>query len=126
MLSGTSFSEKRSEHMRQQDLVWVRLPFSSLKESKVRPAVVVSNDAYNKREDIVVCAVTSKLATRQYSIVISQKDVEKGRLPIKSRVRADKILQIEKKLIIRPFARLENKTFDVLVSEIMKLVKRRG
>ena len=111
--------------MNQQDLVWVRLPFSSLEKSKVRPAVVVSNNEYNKRsKDVVVCAITSKVEEKQYSIIIDNGNLSSGNLPIKSRIRIDKILQIEKKLIIKSFARLNDKTFDGLVNEIINLVKR--
>ncbi|MBI2971678.1 MAG: type II toxin-antitoxin system PemK/MazF family toxin [Candidatus Aenigmarchaeota archaeon] len=111
--------------MNQQDLVWVRLPFSNFRESKVRPAVVVSNSEYNKgSSDIIVCAITSKLEGKQYSILIDNKNLSKGDLPIKSRVRADKILQMEKGLVIKSFARLDDKTFDLLVEEILKLVQR--
>lgn len=111
--------------MNQQDLVWVRLPFTSLEESKIRPAVIVSNNEYNERhEDVVVCAITSKLEETPYSILINQENLSSGRLPVKSRIRADKIMQIEKSLIIRDFARLNNKTFDTLTEMIMNLVKR--
>ena|SRR3989338_62026 len=111
--------------MNQQDLVWVNLPFSDLRQSKVRPALVVSNNNYNKSNpDVVVCAVTSKLKESEYSVLIDNKDLSSGSLPIKSRVRVDKILQIEKDLVIRPFAKLENKMFDNVVGKIADLVKR--
>lgn len=111
--------------MKQQDLVWVRLPFSSLEESKVRPAVVVSNDYYNANSrDVIVCAVTSKLEEKLYSILIDNKNLSQGKLPLKSRIRADKIMQIEKKIIINSFAQLDNKTFDLLVKEVVNLVQR--
>ncbi len=111
--------------MNQQDLIWVKLPFSDLRQSKVRPALVVSNNGYNEANpDIVVCAVTSKLTESKYSILIDNKDLSSGNLPIKSRVRADKILQIEKNLVIRQFAKLENKIFDNVVGKIADLVKR--
>ena len=42
----------------------------------------------------------------------------------KSRIRADKIMQIEKNLIINAFARLDNKIYDSLNNEINELVKR--
>ena len=111
--------------MNQQDLVWVNLPFSDLRQSKVRPALVVSNNSYNKSNpDVVICAVTSKLKESKYSVPVDNKDLSSGSLPIKSRVRADKILQIEKDLVIRPFAKLENKMFDNVVGKIADLVKR--
>jgi len=111
--------------MNQQELIWVRLPFSSLEESKIRPAVIVSNDEYNKNSnDVIVCAITSRIEEREYSIIVDNRNLSKGKLTIKSRIRADKIMQIEKSLIINAFARLDNKTFDKLVEEITSLVKR--
>ena len=111
--------------MRQKDLVWVRLPFSDFGESKIRPAVVVSNNSYNEQgRDVVVCAVTSKLEPRQYSIALSQENLSEGRLPLKSLICADKILQVEKSLIEATFATINNGTFDRLVNEAVKLLKR--
>ena len=112
--------------MNQQELVWVKLPFSNLRESKVRPALIVSNDRYNKSNpDIIVCAITSKLKESPYSVLIESNDLSSGNLPIKSRVRADKIMQIEKGLIIKAFAKLESKAFDKVINEIVDLVRRK-
>ena len=111
--------------MNQQDLVWVRLKFSNLEESKVRPALIISNDKYNKRtKDVVVCAITSKMREIPYSILVNNRDLSLGELPIKSRVRADKILHVEQSLVIRPFARLKNRTFDTVVEKVGHLIKR--
>lgn len=70
------------------------------------------------------CAVTSNLEAKKYSIPISQQNLMNGRLPIKSRIRADKILQIEKRLIVKPFAAIDSQTFATLISELTALVKR--
>lgn len=112
--------------MSQQDVIWVGLPFSSFKESKVRPAVIVSNDKYNKKSvDVVVCAITSNLEKMPYSLIIDNNNLSAGKMPMKSKIRADKIMQIERNLVINSFARLDNKTFDSLIEEINKLVKRK-
>ncbi len=111
--------------MNQQELVWIRLAFSNLEERKVRPAVIVSNNEYNKRsDDVIICAITSRLKEDAYGITIDSRNLASGKLPIKSRIRADKILQVEKSLIINSFAKLDNRTFDELTNKIMKLVKR--
>ncbi len=111
--------------MKQQDIVWVKLPFSDFGESKIRPAVVVSNNSYNGQgKDVIVCAVTSKLEPRPYSIALSQENLSEGKLPLKSLIRADKILQIEKSLIEAPFATINNETFDSLINEAVNLLKR--
>ena len=111
--------------MKQQDLVWVKLPFSNFGGSKIRPAVIVSNNSYNGQgKDVVVCAVTSKLEPRPYSITLNQENLSEGVLPLKSLIRTDKILQIEKNLIEAPFATINNETFDMLVNKAVKLLKR--
>ena len=112
--------------MKQQDIIWVRFPFSSFDDEKVRPAVVVSNNLYNtNNHDVIVCAITSKLEERHYSILIDDNNLSEGKLSLRSRIRADKIMQIDKKLILKPFANLNNKTFDLLVKEINKLLQRK-
>lgn len=45
--------------MQQKDIVWVSVPYSNLEEEKIRPALVVSNNAYNeKNPDVVICSIT--------------------------------------------------------------------
>ena len=111
--------------IRQQDIVWVRFPYSDMSEEKFRPAVVASNDSYNRKShDVIVCAITSKLDSKAYSVLIDDSMLSSGSMPLKSRIRADKIIRIEKGLVVKPFARLNNEAFDELTNEIMSLVKR--
>ena len=71
-----------------------------------------------------MCALTSNLEPKPYSVMISQESLASGKLPIKSRVRVDKIFQVEKSLAKESFARLNDAVFDSVVSELAKLVKR--
>jgi len=111
--------------MNQRDLAWVRIPFTNLGESKVRPAIIVSNDGYNEKvSDVVICALTSKLENKPYSIYVTTENLETGKLPVKSIIRADKIMEVEKALVVKSFAKPDIKTFDSLIEKIIKLVKR--
>ena len=111
--------------MRQQDLVWVNFPYSNLTASKIRPGVIVSSDAYNQEsQEVIICAITSNLQNAKYSVLINKENLQEGSMPIRSRVRADKIVRIQKSLVAEKFARLNNKTFDKLIAEINSLIKR--
>ena len=113
------------KEVQQQDIIWIRFPYSDLKESKLRPAVVVSCNRYNENyHDVVVCAVTSNLDEKEYSVFIDASNISSGKMPLKSRIRIDKIMHVEKTLIAGRLAKIDNKTFDVLVQGIMKMVKR--
>ncbi|MBI5051489.1 type II toxin-antitoxin system PemK/MazF family toxin [Candidatus Micrarchaeota archaeon] len=111
--------------MLQREVVWVKVQYSNLAEEKERPALIISNDSYNSKNlDLIVCAITSNLEEREHSVVISNSDFEKGGLPIKSKIRADKIVQVEKKMVSGKIGELNTKTFDLVVKEIIKLIKK--
>ncbi|MBS3171222.1 type II toxin-antitoxin system PemK/MazF family toxin [Candidatus Woesearchaeota archaeon] len=111
--------------MNQQNLVLMKFPFSNQEESKIRPGIIISNNEYNdKKQDVLVCAITSNLTDEEYSILIENKDLLNGSILIKSKIRADKILLIEKKLIIKVLAKLNDEVFDSLVEKIATIIKR--
>jgi mRNA interferase MazF len=56
----------------QRDIVLLSFQFSELQSSKVRPAIVLSNDRYNRRsEDFVAVPLTSNLKLRDYAILVT-------------------------------------------------------
>jgi mRNA interferase MazF len=72
----------------QRDIILIPFPFSDLTGSKVRPALVISNDGYNGIYlDAIVVALNSNLTHSQYKILITHSDLERGRLPVDSAVR---------------------------------------
>ena len=110
---------------RQQDIIWVKFPYSDMEEAKFRPALVVSNDSYNnKHMDIIICAITSNIDRQEFGVMFDNSNLISGKIYLKSKVRADKIMPIEKTLAVKSFARLNNKTFDSVIEEVTKLMRR--
>ncbi len=110
--------------MRQRDIIFIKFPYSDLSSAKFRPALVVSNDKYNSsNDDILMCAITSNLETSEFSLIFSGNDVEEGKFPIRSKIRADKIMLISKSLASRKIATLSRKKFSETTALIAKLVK---
>jgi mRNA interferase MazF len=84
----------------QRDIVLLSFPFSDLKTQKVRPAIIISNDNYNQKfEDVIAIPMTSNLDVRDYTILISNKDLESGNLIKDSKAKVDKIFSVSKNLI---------------------------
>ena len=65
----------------QRSILLIPFPFSDQSGQKVRPVVVVSNNAYNNSaSDLVVCGITSNAKTGTYNVLIDSSDMEQGKL----------------------------------------------
>lgn len=97
--------------VKQRDIILINFPFSSLTDAKIRPALVISNNVYNKTNlDAVVLAITSRLSSHPYKILIEIQDLEIGNLPARSAIRVDKPFSIlqDKVLKFKQKSRLKN------------------
>ena len=107
----------------QRDIILIPIPFTDLTSNKKRPVLVLSNDEYNKKnEDIIVAAITSKIYKRDYSIIINNKDLDKGELKVKSMIRIDKIYTLSQQIVIKKFGSLNLTCFNKVRKKIIKLI----
>lgn len=75
----------------QREVILIPFLFSDLTGTKVRPALVISNDEYNTNNyDVVVLAVTSNLSPGPFKVFLDCNDLDTGFLPVKSAIRVDK------------------------------------
>lgn len=112
-----------SRRINQGDLVLLSYPFSDLEERKVRPALIISNNIFNdKSEDSIMVPLTSVIKNEPYSVIISQGNLEEGRLLKVSRIRIDKIFSVEKRLIKLKIGRLNKLTFEKVKKEFLNLI----
>src|SRR3989339_679114 len=103
----------------QKEIVLLPYPFSDLEGSKVRPAIIVSNNAFNmKSDDCIMVPLTTVIKDEPYSIIISQENLSSGKLLKQSRVRADKIFTVEKSLIIMKIGVVDDATFAKIKEEM--------
>ena len=103
----------------QKELVLLPYPFSNQGGSKVRPAIIVSNDNFNKRcEDCVMVPLTTVIKEEPFSIIINQDSLESGRLLKQSRIRIDKIFTIKKSLIIMKIGKINDEMLVKIKSDL--------
>jgi mRNA interferase MazF len=98
------------------DIVLVPFPFTDLTGQKRRPALVVSPDDFDP-EDLVVCAITSRVGGRlpRWDLPLSAEDLVDGLLPRPSVIKAGKLFTIHQRLIVGRFSTVRpEKLADVL------------
>ena len=106
----------------QKEIVLLPYPFTDLERKKVRPALIVSNDSFNKKSlDCIVLPLTSVIKDEPYSVLINQEDLSSGKLLRPSRIRTDKIFTVEKRLIIMKIGTLNNNIFEKIKSQLTKI-----
>jgi mRNA interferase MazF len=102
-----------STDYKQKDILLVKFPFTDFQSFKKRPVIVVSNDEYNSKTlDLVVCAITSNLSHKDYSVLISNDDLDDGYLIKESLIKTSHIATISKQIVIRKIASLNDEKFE--------------
>ncbi|WP_461866674.1 type II toxin-antitoxin system PemK/MazF family toxin [Thermococcus sp.] len=96
---------KPKRDLQQWEIVLLEFPFTNLRQKKLRPVLIVSNDVLNKTSNSVVTVqITSNLSSgfREYNVLLSDSDVNRyaGTQPMyPSLVKPYVIFTIEKQLV---------------------------
>lgn len=109
---------------RQQEIVLVAFPFSDGSQTKIRPALVLSNNTYNRQSrDVLICALTTKNHKSPYSTRITPKDAH-GELHHTSFARSDALARTDNTHIIKRLGTLNDERFDQVTKKISSLIQR--
>jgi len=107
----------------QGDIVIVPFPFSNLTAVRQRPVLILSKSAYSKEcEDIITCGITSNLKDSKYSVLIDNFNLIEGSIPVKSRIKIDKLFTLEQSIVIKKIARINKETFKKVRQEFLDLI----
>ncbi len=107
----------------QRDIVLLTFPFSDLESSKVRPAIVLSNDKYNRRsEDFVAVPLTSNLKLRDYAILVTNNELESGNLIGDSKVKVDRVFSVSQRLVRMKIGRIKAEVHERITGMLFELL----
>lgn len=108
----------------QRDVVLLSFPFSDLHASKVRPAIVLSNDNYNRHsEDFVAVPLTSNLKFKDYAVLITNQELESGRLIVDSKAKVDKVFSVSQKLVRMKIGRVNSEVHARIKTMVYELLE---
>ena len=108
--------------MKQGDIVIIEFPFSDLAEKKIRPALIVSNDAYNKHHNVILAGIYGK--ENPCSVAITNKDLVSKRLVKKSFISLQNIFSADKKVVGRVIDSVSEKKLAEVIAQICTYVAR--
>jgi len=106
------------------DLLLIPVPFSDLSATKQRPVVVITPKAYMEASggDFVAVGVTSNPLARPHSVELTNGDMEEGELPRPSRVRVDKIFNLNREQARKRFGRVSDGCLSRIVASVSEML----
>lgn len=104
------------------DIVSVPFPFTDLSESKLRPAIVLSNARMNSSGDVIVAMITSKFKDDGYSIPIPP-DALTNALPKTSYIRFNRVVTLDESLIHKKLSEARNHLVVLAIERLTDLLK---
>ena len=106
----------------QRSVVLLPFPFTNLSSSKKRPALVISNSEFNrKNNDVICCLITSNPEAKGVKII--SKDMESGFLEFESTVKPYRLFTADKSIIYKILGRLNKEKSKTIIQEIDALIK---
>ena len=110
--------------IQQRCVVILPFPFSDLQRKKARPAIVVSNNGYNRKsDDVVAVPLTSNPRPSEYGVPVTNRNMEDGRLVVDSNARVDKIFSVEKRIIAKCIGKVDRKTHAIICKLLSTLTE---
>ncbi len=91
----------------QGAIVLVRFPFTDLTASKVRPAIIVSGQKFNRGHDFVLVPITTQFHSSPFTLPIYARDLAAGSLQKKSFIKCGNLTTFDKSLIQKTVAQLK-------------------
>ena len=101
-------------------VVLVPFPFSDLSQSKLRPAVVLTDVG---RGDWILCQITSKVYSDPQAIELTDDSFAKGSLHIVSYARPGKLFTANRSLIVRQVGMLKKDVLEQIINAIADMLR---
>ena len=107
--------------MKKCEIYLVDVDFINSSESKVRPALIISNNNYNKSHpDLIICSITTN-SSHDCFLEIKKEDLASGQLYPGSGVRHDSVTRVDKARFGRKIGKVTAEFHSALVNKITAL-----
>ena len=104
----------------QNDIVLIPFPYTDLTGTKLRPAIIISNNKLNHTEDRLCCLITSKPSKE--GILIKKEDYKLGELPFKSWIKPHRVFTINTRIIKKKLCKINKEFHNEIISSLNKII----
>ena len=110
-------------NIHQRDIVLLSFPFSDIKTSKVRPAIVISKNVYNKtHQDFIAVPLTTNLKRERYDLLLKVSSLDKGHLIADSKIKVDRVFSVSNGLVRMKIGTINKTTHDKIKKILTDLI----
>ena len=102
------------------DVVVTPFPFSDLRLSKRRPALVIAPLEGN---DVILCQITSKTIKDTYAISIDDADFASGSLSQPGNIRPNRLFTADSHIILYRIGSIKNDKLTQVVEKVVEIIK---
>ena len=103
------------------DIVVIPFPFSDLRSSKKRPALVLTK---LHGDDLILCQITSQQTKDGYAIPLSEKEFKLGSLKQDSNIRPNKIFTADNSIIDYKVGSLTQSKTKKVVEGVCAIIRK--
>jgi mRNA interferase MazF len=102
------------------DVVVVPFPFSDLKQSKRRPALVLAS---LDGDDLILCQITSQQSRDRHAVPLQDADFASGNLRQSSYIRPNRLFTADQALILYRIGTVQIAKLEETVDQLVELLR---
>lgn len=102
----------------QWEIVYIKFPFTDLTNYKLRPALIVSNKTYNKKDNLIFLWIFSNEWIKEFSYIVNQEDLLEWKILKQSFFRFQNIFSLDKSLIERKIWKIKKDKLENIISKL--------
>lgn len=103
------------------DIVICDFPFSNLTQSKLRPALVITQNIFCS---YLLCPITSQCNSNEFTIALSDIELVDGGLNIDSLIRTDVLFTINENKIDHYSGCLNESKIQVVIEKLIRFIRK--
>ena len=100
----------------QWEIVYIKFPFTDLTNYKLRPALIISNNNYNKKDNLILIWIFWNEWLKDFSLILDDEDLESWKMLKQSFFRFQNIFSLDKSLV-------ERKIWKLKIEKLKNIIK---